>query len=99
MAPRWRANVEQHIDKLRKTYNNMTHARVTLEKNRHHKKGQVATAKIVLSVSGATITASKTEKTFEEAIKSAFLAAARELKVYRDKLNATDVPPPPLPPA
>jgi cold shock CspA family protein/ribosome-associated translation inhibitor RaiA len=91
MAPRWRTNVQQQVEKLQKTYNNLLHARVTLEKNRHHKKGRVATAKVVLSLSGATITASKTEKTFEEAIKSAFLAATRELKAYRDKLKSTEI--------
>jgi len=101
MAPRWRTNVEQHLEKLQHSYGDeLTHARVTLEKNLHHKKGLVATAHLILSVSGATITANKTEKTFEEAIKSAFLAADRELKTHRDKLRSTDTrTPPPSQPA
>jgi ribosomal subunit interface protein len=93
MAPRWKTSVEQHMEKLHKGFSDVTHARVTLEKNLHHKKGLVATAHLILSVSGATITANKTEKTFEQAIKAAFLAAGRELKVHRDKLKATDVRP------
>src|SRR3990172_3116732 len=91
MAPRWHTSVGKHLDKLRNSSDDLTHARVTLEKNLHHKKGLVATVQIVLSVRGSTITAHKTDKTFEQAIKAAFLAAGRELKVYRDKLKSTEV--------
>ncbi|MEW6324247.1 MAG: HPF/RaiA family ribosome-associated protein [Nitrospirota bacterium] len=98
MAPRWRASVARYIEKIRNNSADVTHARVTLEKNRHHKKGRVATVQVVLSVRGATITANKTEKTFEQAIKAACLAAGRELKAYRDKLKSTDVRAPIGPP-
>lgn len=91
MAPRWRASVGRYIDKLQNSYGDLTHARVTLEKNLHHKKGRVAAVQVVLSVRGATITAHKTEKTFEQAIKAAFLAAGRELKSHREKLKSTEV--------
>ena len=75
MAPRWKTTVNQYLEKLENNHADLTHARVTLEKNLHHKKGQVATAQVVLSVRGRTITAHKTDKTFEQAIKAAFLAA------------------------
>lgn len=91
MVPRWRTSVERHLDKLINNTHDVTHARVTLEKDRHHKKGLVATVTMVLSVPGATITAHKTEKTFEQAIKAAALAAGRELQAHRDKLKSTDL--------
>jgi cold shock CspA family protein/ribosome-associated translation inhibitor RaiA len=91
MAPRWKTSVEQYMEKLQRGFADVTHARVTLEKNLHHKKGRVASAQVVLSVRGATMTANKTEKTFEEAIKAAFLAVGRELKAYRGKLKSTEV--------
>jgi len=98
MAPRWKTTVNQYLEKLENNHADLTHARVTLEKNLHHKKGQVATAQVVLSVRGRTITAHKTEKTFEQAIKAAFLAAGRELKVYRAKQGSTEIrtPTPPM---
>jgi cold shock CspA family protein/ribosome-associated translation inhibitor RaiA len=97
MAPRWKTSVEQYMEKLQKGFTDVTHARVTLEKNLHHKKGRVATVQVVLSVRGATMTANKTEKTFEEAIKASFLAIGRELKAYRGKQKSTEVRLPPAP--
>jgi Flp pilus assembly protein TadD len=91
MAPRWRTSVGRYIEKLQNSYGDLTHARVTLEKNLHHKKGRVATVQVVLSVRGATITAHKTDKTFEQAITAAFLAAGRELKSYREKRKSTEI--------
>ncbi|HXZ25443.1 MAG TPA: hypothetical protein VEI24_04405, partial [Nitrospiria bacterium] len=52
MAPRWKTSVEQLMDKLQKGFTDITHARVTLEKNLHHKKGLVANVQVVLSVRG-----------------------------------------------
>jgi len=97
MAPRWKTSVEQYMEKLQKGFTDVTHARVTLEKNLHHKKGRVATVQVVLSVRGATMTANKTEKTFEEAIKAAFLAVGRELKAHLGKQKSTEVRLPPAP--
>ena len=97
MTSRWRTNIKEQIEKLQNNYRVITHARVTLEKNLHHKKGRVATAKVVLSISGATITATKTEKSFEEAIKAAMLASNRELKAYREKQKSTEIRQPPVP--
>ncbi len=91
MVPRWRTSVAHHLGKLINNAHDVTHARVTLEKDRHHKKGPVATVTMVLSVPGATITAHKTEKTFEQAIKAAAMAAGRELKAHRDKLKSTEI--------
>jgi ribosomal subunit interface protein len=97
MAPRWRTSVTQHIEKLEKGFTDITHARVTMEKNLHHKKGLVATVQVVLSIRGTTLTANKTEKTFDEAIKAAFTAIGRELKGYRGKLKSTEIRLPPAP--
>jgi len=59
---------------------------VTVEKNRHHKKGpRIASARLVCNVNGGTFTASKTEKTFEEAIRATFHAMEEELRSFREK--------------
>ncbi len=91
MTPRWRDRIEQGVAKLDKQYH-LIHARVTLTKNPHHKKkDDVAEVVMVLGVAGATITARKAEKTFEEALDAAFLAAARELADRRDNKRATGI--------
>ena len=86
MAPRWQEEIEHRLHDLQDGHNDVLHARVTLEKNRHHKKGpKIASARLVCNVRGATFTASKTDKTFEEAIRATFLAMEEELHSYREK--------------
>jgi cold shock CspA family protein len=43
------------------------------------------------------MTANKTDKTFEQAIKAAFLAVGRELKAHRGKRKSTEIRLPPAP--
>lgn len=86
MAQRWQEEIEQRVQDLQNGHNDILHARMTLEKNRHHKKGpRIASARLVCNVRGGTFTASKTDKTFEEAIRATFLAMEEELQTYRDK--------------
>jgi cold shock CspA family protein len=71
-----------------------------LTKNRHHKKlTNVAEALVLVTLPGRhTLTARKEDKTFEEAIRSAFRAVGIELRKYREKRARTDVRVPPVPP-
>jgi ribosome-associated translation inhibitor RaiA len=86
MTPRWQQEIESRLHGLQNGHEDILHARMILEKNRHHKKGpRIATARLVCNVRGATFTASKTEKTFEEAIRATFLAMKEELQSYREK--------------
>lgn len=87
MTPRWRQEIQDRITTLQTEYDNITHARITLTKNPHHKKGDDnAEALIVLNLPPRhTVTARKEAKSFEEAIRSAFKAATTEIKKFREK--------------
>lgn len=88
MTPRWKQEIQDRITTLQTEYDNITHARITLTKNPHHKKGDDnAEALIVLNLPPRhTVTARKEAKSFEEAIRSAFKAATTEIKKFREKL-------------
>ena len=100
MTPRWETEIKGRIADLRVGHDDLTHARVTLTKNRHHKKDQrVADAVVVVTLPGRhTFTARKEEKTFEEAIRAAFSAVEIELRKFREKRAMTEARTPPLPP-
>lgn len=100
MTPRWKTEIEARMDDLRRGHDDLIHGRVTLIKNRHHKKlANVAEALVVVTLPGRhTLTARKEDKTFEEAIRSAFQAISIELRKYREKRAQTEVRLPPVPP-
>jgi ribosome-associated translation inhibitor RaiA len=86
MTPHWQMEIESRLHALQDGHDDILHARMTLEKNRHHKKGpMVASARLVCNVRGGTFTASKTEKTVEGAIRATFSAMREELQAYREK--------------
>ncbi len=88
------------MEDLQRGHDDVIHGRVTLTKNRHHKKlVNVAEALIVITLPGRhTLTARKEDKTFEEALRSAFHAVGIELHKYREKRAQTEVRLPPMPP-
>ena len=100
MTPRWKTEIEARMDDLRRGHDDLIHGRVTLIKNRHHKKlANVAEALVVVTLPGRhTLTARKEDKTFEEAIRSAFQAISIELRKYLEKRAKTEVRLPPVPP-
>ena len=100
MTPRWKSEIESRIADLQQRHQDLIHARVSLTKNLHHKKlANVAEALIVVTLPGRhTMTSRKEDKTFEEAIRTAFDAMAIELRKNRDKRGRTDVRTSPLPP-
>ena len=86
MTPRWQLEIESRLHALQDGHEDILHARMILERNRHHKKGpKIAAARLICNVRGGTFTASKTEKTFEEAIRATFAAMREELQSYREK--------------
>ena len=87
MTPRWKSEIETRMADLQQRHEDLIHGRVTLTKNLHHKKlANVAEALIVVTLPGRqTKTARKEDKTFEEAIRTAFDAMAIELRKYREK--------------
>jgi ribosomal subunit interface protein len=100
MTPRWTTEIESRLADLQQGHDDVTHARVTLTKNPHHKKlKNVAEALIVVTLPGRhTFTARKEEKTFEEAIRDAFDAVSTELRKYREKRGTTEIRTEPIPP-
>jgi ribosomal subunit interface protein len=100
MTPRWKKEIEARLADLQRGYEDLTHARVTLIKNPHHKKASnVAEALIVVSLPGRhTFTARKEDKTFEEAIRKAFQAVSIELRKFREKRATKEVRTAPIPP-
>lgn len=100
MTPRWKTEIESRMDDLQRGHDDLIHGRVTLTKNRHHKKlANVAEALVVVTLPGRhTLTARKENKTFEEAIRSAFQAVSIELRKYREKRAKTEIRLPPVPP-
>ena len=93
MAPRWKAEIEARMADLQSGHDDLIHGRMTLIKNRHHKKAMnVAEARLVVTLPGRhTVTASKEDKTFEEAIRAAFAAAEIEIKKWREKRASHDL--------
>ena len=100
MTPRWKTEIEARMDDLQRGHGDLIHGRVTLTKNRHHKKlANVAEALVVITLPGRhTMTARKEDKTFEEAIRSAFHAVAIELRKVREKRAETAIQLSPVPP-
>jgi len=92
MTPRWKAEIEERVAALGTDSMRPTHARITLTKNPHHKKGDDnAEALVVLSLPRKhTITARKEAKTFEEAIRAAFSAAETEMRKLREKRSSIE---------
>ena len=100
MTPRWKKEIEARMADLQRGYEDLTHGRVTLSKNPHHKKSaNVAEVLIVVSLPGRhTFTARKENKTFEEAIRKAFQAITIELRKFREKRAKKEVRTAPIPP-
>ena len=93
MTPRWKSEIERRVEALSTSAIRITHARVTLTKNAHHKKGaDNAEALVVITITGRrTVTARKESKTFEEAIRAAFQAVDHELEKVEEKRAAKSV--------
>ncbi len=99
MTPRWKQEIEQRMADLQEGHDDITHARVTLTKNAHHKKAsKVAETLIVVTLPRRhTITARKEDKTFEEAIRAAFAALETEIDKFREKRALKEVRVTPVP--
>ena len=100
MTPRWKREIETRMADLQRRHEDLIHGRVTLTKNPHHKKlANVAEALIVVTLPGRqTMTSRKEDKTFEEAIRTAFDAMAIELRKNRERRARTEVRTAPIPP-
>jgi ribosomal subunit interface protein len=90
MTPRWKADIEERMADLSARHDGLTHARVTLTKNSHHRQGEQV-AEVALTVTTPprqVMTARKEKSSFEEAIKAAFAAVDGEITKFREKRAA-----------
>ena len=78
---RWRNLIEEKLAKCERYPNEITHARVTITHSPHHQQGDNQ-VQVVLSVSGRTLTVKKHGAQIPTVLRSALLAAERELDGY-----------------
>ena len=66
MTPRWKTEITARMDDLQRGHEDLIHGRVTLIKNKHHKKlANVAEALVVVTLPARhTLTSRKEDKTF-----------------------------------
>jgi ribosomal subunit interface protein len=77
----WRKLIEEKLAKCERYPNEITHARVTITHSPHHQQGDNQ-VQVVLSVSGRTLTVKKHGAQIPTVLRSALLAAERELDGY-----------------
>ena len=73
--------IEEKLAKCERYPNEITHARVTITHSPHHQQGDNQ-VQVVLSVSGRTLTVKKHGAQIPTVLRSALLAAERELDGY-----------------
>ena len=79
----WRKLIEEKLTKCERYPNEITHARVTITHSLHHQQGDNQ-VQVILSVSGRTLTVKKHGAQIPTVLRSALLAAERELTGYHD---------------
>ena len=77
----WRNFIERKLTKLERYPNEITHARVTITHSPHHHSGDNQ-VRVVLSVAGRTLTVKKQGAEILTALRTALMAAEREVATY-----------------
>lgn len=77
----WRNLIERKLIKLERYPNEITHARVTITHSSHHQSGDNE-VKVVLAVAGRTLTVKKQGAEISTVLRTALLAAEREIVTY-----------------
>lgn len=93
VAPEWAAEIKERVNALQKGHSDLIHVRVTITRQRHHKRADDTAEAVIVATMPArhTITARKREETVEQAIRSAFEALEVELKRVREKRASREV--------
>jgi ribosomal subunit interface protein len=79
-----RERITQSLEELNAQHDDITHARVALDKDTHHQQG-ADEVRIVLSLPGKMLTAKKTGTSLHDAANAALETIERELKEFRDQ--------------
>ena len=78
----WRDLIERKLSKLERYPNQITHARVTITHSAHHHSGDNQ-VQVVLAVAGRTLTVKKQGAEISATLRTALMAAERELATYQ----------------
>jgi ribosomal subunit interface protein len=84
IQPELRERITQRLEELNAQHEDIVHARVALDKDTHHQQG-VDEARVILALSGKTLTAKKTATSLYDAANAALETIERELKEFRDQ--------------
>lgn len=82
IEPNVQAWITQRLDTLNTPHDDIIHARVTLLKHERHQKGSEE-ARLFLSLSGKTLSVTRTADTVDDALYQAFEVMTRELREFR----------------
>jgi CspA family cold shock protein len=82
VQPALHAWITERLEELNMPQDDILHARVVVDKATHHIQG-ADEARVVLTVTGKTLNASKTGETIDDAVNAVLDAIARELRDYR----------------
>jgi cold shock CspA family protein/ribosome-associated translation inhibitor RaiA len=86
VEPRVRAWITQRLEELNTPHEDILHARVTLVKQTHHQKGSDE-ARVFLTLSGKTLSATRTGDTPEDALYKVLEVITRELHDFRSTIR------------
>ena len=86
----------ERLEELNVPHDDILHARVVVDKATHHIQG-ADEARIVLSLAGKTLNASKTAETLDDALNAVLNAIGRELQDYRTQRRGIVKEPGPRP--
>lgn len=84
VQPELRERITQRLEELNAQHEDIVHARVALDKDTHHQQG-VDEVRVILALSGKTLTAKKTAASLYDAANAALETVERELKEFRDQ--------------
>lgn len=82
VAPETQAWIAERLEGLNQPEEDIIHARVTLVKHERHQKGSDE-ARIFMTLSGKTLTATEVGETLDDALYGAFNVMERELREFR----------------
>jgi ribosomal subunit interface protein len=96
IQPALRDWITERFEDLNTPHDDILHARIVLAKATHHIQG-ADEARVILSLAGKTLNASKTAETLDDAVKAVLDAIVREVQDYRTQRRGVVKEPGPRP--
>jgi ribosomal subunit interface protein len=96
IQPALRDWITERFEELNTPHDDILHARIVLAKATHHIQG-ADEARVILSLAGKTLNASKTAETLDDAVKAVLDAIVREVQDYRTQRRGVVKEPGPRP--